>query len=274
MLVSSLIFSQVNDTIYLWPDKVPTDEGSTPAVLPDRGDGVIRITDVTNPAIIVYKPNEAKNTGAAVLVCPGGAFRHLSADKEGSEVAAWLNDLGMTAFVLQYSVPDKRDNALKDIQRAMRLIRSRAGEWEVNPDKLGVIGFSAGGDLSARVSCVPEKNYYEPIDPMDTASCIPDFALLIYPGGLLKAGERANDLSFGKGSPPMFIFCTADDRVANYGSLYLTEELHRSEIPVELHILPEGGHGYGLRSNNVAGRTWPMLAERWIHQYVLNIKTG
>ena len=269
-MLSSLIFSQVNETIYLWPDKVQTNKGSIPTVLPDRGDGVTRISDVTNPAIVVFKTPEAKNTGAAAIVSPGGAFRHLSINKEGYEVAAWLNDLGITAFVLQYSVPEKRDYALQDIQRAMRLVRSRADEWDINPHKLGVIGFSAGGNLSVRVTCVPEKNYYEPIDPIDTISCIPDFALLIYPGGVGRAGERASDLSFGKGAPPMFIFCTADDRVANYGSLYLTEELYRSEIPVELHILPEGGHGYGLRPGNVAGLAWPMFAEKWIVKYILN----
>jgi hypothetical protein len=220
------------------------DIGAVPTVLPDRRDGVIRITDVTNPAILVFKTtNETINTGAAVLVSPGGAFRHLTMNKEGSEVAAWLNDLGITAFVLQYSVPEKQDDALKDIQRAMRLIRSRADEWGIDPHKLGAMGFSAGGNLSVRVSCVPEKNFYEPIYPEDTLSGIPDFTLLIYPRGLGNANGRPGDLSFGKGTPSMFIFCTADDRVANYGSLYLTEELYRSEIPVELHILPEGGHG-------------------------------
>lgn len=270
IMASSLIFSQENDTIYLWPDNIQTDKRSIPSILPDRGDGVIRISDVTNPAIVVFKTHKAKNTGMAVLVSPGGAFRHLSINKEGYEVAAWLNDLGITAFVLQYSVPEKHDQALQDIQRAMRIVRSRADDWGVNPHKLGVIGFSAGGNLSVRVSCVPEKNYYEPVDAKDSISCIPDFTLLIYPGGLGNAGERAEDLSFGKGTPPMFIFCTADDRVANYGSLYLTEELYRSEIPVELHILPEGGHGYGLRPGNLAGRAWPVFAEKWIYRYILN----
>jgi len=117
---------------------------------------------------------------------------------------------------------------------------------------------------------VPEKNVYNPVDLADNVSCIPDFAMLIYSGGLGNADERASELSFGKGSPPMFIFCTADDRVANYGSLYLTEELYRSGIPVELHILPDGGHGYGLRPVNVAARTWPTLAEKWLYRYILN----
>jgi acetyl esterase/lipase len=233
---------------------------------------VIRITDVIYPALEVFSIPSAKNSGAAVIISPGGAFRHLSLNKEGHEVAAWLNDLGITAFVLQYSVPEKRDQALQDIQRAVKLVRSRADEWGIDPQKIGVIGFSAGGNLCTRISCVPEKKYYEPIDPLDNASGIPNFALLIYPGGLGNARERAHDLSFGTGTPPMFIFCTADDRVANYGSIYLTEELYRSDIPVELHILPEGGHGYGMRPGNTAARTWPDLAEKWIYNYIIKTK--
>jgi acetyl esterase/lipase len=269
MITGSLTFAQVQDTLYLWPDKMPSAEGPIPTVLPDRGDGVIRITDVTHPAMVVFMAPEETSTETAVIVCPGGGFRHLSINKEGSEVAAWFNDLGITAFVLQYSVPEKHEDALQDLQRAVRLVRGRADEWYINPQKVGVIGFSAGGSLCARVSCIPEKIYYEPVDVTDSLSSIPDFTLLIYPGGLGRAGEYPSDLSYGKGTPPMFVFCTADDRIANYGALHLTEELLRSAIPVELHILPAGGHGYGLRPDHVAGRTWPMLAEKWIYKYVL-----
>ncbi len=269
LVISYASYAQDNETIYLWPDKALAD-GSTPTVLPDRGDGVIRITDVSEPVLIIFSAPEDRNTGAAAIVCPGGAFRHLSLNKEGYEVAEWLNSIGISAFVLQYSVPNKRDQAGKDIQRAVRIVRSRADEWGIDPHKLGVIGFSAGGNLCARVSEVPEKNAYNPVDLTDNVSCIPDFTMLIYSGGLGNADERPTDLSFGNGTPPMFIFCTADDGVANYGSLYLTEELYRSGIPVELHILPDGGHGYGLRPANVAARTWPKLAEKWLYRYILN----
>ena len=143
LVISYLSFSQVKDTIYLWPDKVQSEEISAPTVLPDRGDGVIRITDVMSPALVVFSVPEERNTGAAVIVCPGGAFRHLSLNKEGYEVAEWLNSLGITAFVLQYSVPNKHDQAGEDIQRAMRIVRSRAVEWGIDPQKLGVIGFSS-----------------------------------------------------------------------------------------------------------------------------------
>jgi acetyl esterase/lipase len=274
IIIGPLSFSQGTEKIYLWPDKIQADDSYTPTVLPDRGDGVIRITDVRNPVLEVFSVPEAQNTGAAVIISPGGAFRHLSLNKEGYEVAAWLNDLGMTAFVLQYSVPDKRELALQDIQRAIKLVRSKADDWGIDPQKIGVIGFSAGGNLCARVSCVPEKKYYEPVDPSDNVSGIPDFIMLIYPGGLGNANERATDLSFGKGTPPMFIFATADDRVANYGSLYLAEELNRAEVAVELHLLPEGGHGYGLRPGNTAGRTWPGLAEKWIYKYIITTKNN
>ena len=178
LVISYASYSQDNETIYLWPDKAQA-EGSTPTVLPDRGDGVIRITDVSQPALIVFLTPEERNSGAAAIVCPGGAFRHLSLNKEGYEVADWLNSIGISAFVLQYSVPDKHDQAGKDIQRAMRIVRSRADEWGINQKKLGVIGFSAGGNLSARVSVVPEKNVYNPVDLADNVSCIPDFALLM-----------------------------------------------------------------------------------------------
>jgi acetyl esterase/lipase len=268
LIINYACFSQVRDTIYLWPDQA--NDKSSPVTLPGKGDNVTRITNIVNPALIVFKPGISHKTGAAAIVSPGGAFRHLSIDKEGFEVAEWLNSMGITAFVLQYSVPEKRDQAVHDLKRAIRVVRSRASEWGIDPEKLGVIGFSAGGNLSARVSEIPEKADYNHVDSKDSVSCIPDFAILIYPGGMGNAKEKPSDLQFGKGTPPMFIFCTADDGVANFGSLYLTEELYHSGVPVELHVLPEGGHGYGLRPANVAARTWPPLAEKWLYKYVLN----
>ena len=265
--VSSFIGAQVQDTIFLWPENVGQ-QLLKPTILPDKGDGVIRITDVTSPLLQVFKAPSHLNKGVAMLVCPGGAFRHLSINKEGHEIAGWLNSIGINAFVLQYSVPEKRKQAVYDIQRAIRVVRNRANEWGGSMNKVGTIGFSAGGNLSAQVSQQPAKISYEKMDSIDNLSCIPDFALLLYPGGMGNASTKPGDLTFGKNTLPMFIFCTADDVIANYGSIYLTEKLYQAGSPVELHVLPEGGHGYGIRPSNIAARAWPTLAEKWLDKYV------
>jgi acetyl esterase/lipase len=270
LFIYLFVTPQESPTLFLWPDREDTSTESEPSILPDRGDGVIRLTNVTNPSLTVFEAPENKKNGVAVIVSPGGGFKHLCINKEGSEIAEWLNELGVTAFLLEYRVPDKRDLAARDIQRAMRLVRSTANEWGINPDKLGVIGFSAGGNLSAQVSGIP-KNSYEPTDAADTISCIPNFAMLIYPGGMGNANSRTlpENVSFGAGSPPMFIYATADDGIANYGSLNVAEALLELKIPVELHMIPEGGHGYGMRSNYSAARVWPELAEKWLCKYIL-----
>ncbi len=268
LMISMLGFSQANDTIFLWKSKVQVGKEINPSNKTGSYEG---ISQVTNPLMLVFRPKDADDRKAAVIVCPGGGFTHLSIAKEGYEIATWLNSLGITAFVLEYSVPDKRAQAFQDIQRAVKIVRSRSAEWGLNPQKLGVIGFSAGGGLCARVSsCIPEKMDYKPVDLADSVSCIPNFALLIYSGGLGREADSGlpTELSFGKGTPPMFVFGTADDMVTNYGSLYLTKELYRSKVPVELHILPEGGHGYGLRTGNTAGRAWPALAESWLFRNI------
>lgn len=269
LMICQFGFSQVSDTIFLWTNRALVNPKGNPSVKKDDYEGIFQVTD---PLMLVFRPKASADRKVAAIVCPGGGFTHLSIAKEGYEIATWLNSLGITAFVLEYSVPDKRAQAFQDIQRAVKIVRSRSGEWGLNPQKLGVIGFSAGGGLCARVSCIPEKMAYEPVDAADSVSCIPNFALLIYSGGLGREADSGlpTELSFGKGTPPMFVFGTADDMVTNYGSLYLTKELYRSKVPVELHILPEGGHGYGLRTGNVAGRFWPALAERWLYKYILN----
>ena len=269
LTISLLGFSQANDTIFLWKNKVRVGKEINPSTKTGSYEGISHVTD---PLMLVFRPKASNDRKAAAIVCPGGGFTHLSIAKEGYEIATWLNSLGITAFVLEYSVPDKRAQAFQDIQRAVKIVRSRSGEWGLNPQKLGVIGFSAGGGLCARVSCIPEKMAYEPVDAADSVSCIPNFALLIYSGGLGREADSGlpTELSYGKGTPPMFVFGTADDMVTNYGSLYLTKELYQSKVPVELHILPEGGHGYGLRTGNFAGRVWPALAERWLYKYILN----
>lgn len=262
---------QKRDTIYLWPENVPGEnEAKHKAVQTANTEGnVIRLTDITNPTLTVFKPKNAINNGAGVIVCPGGGYHILAIDKEGYEIAEWLNELGYTAFVLEYRVPQKLEGALQDIQRATRIVRSKASTWSLNPNKLGVIGFSAGGDLCARASTRYSIESYPKIDAIDSFSSRPDFSLLLYPGYLDKGENRSlsSGLLVDSNTPPMFIFATADDGISN-SALVMTTALRDNKVPVELHLLPEGGHGYGLRSDNVAGKTWPLLAEIWLKNII------
>ena len=264
-------YAQTQDTVRIWSGKVPgeTEEKHAPVVSPNRDRNVTRLTDVTDPAFVVYEASPENSSGAGVVVCPGGGYHILAVDLEGYEIAEWLNSLGFTAFVLQYRVPQKQEGALQDVQRTLRIIRSRAEEWNIDPDKLGVLGFSAGGSLSARTSTRHNDTTYEPIDSADTLSCRPDFSLLIYPAYLDQGENRAltPELKVNENTPPMFIFATADDQYGN-SALVMTTALRDHKVPVELHFLAEGGHGYGLRPGNVAAATWPPLAAQWLKKIV------
>lgn len=260
--------------IKLWPDSVPGEtEAKHEPVLTDNTSGnVTRITDITDPAIIIFPASADNNNGAGVVVCPGGGYNILAIDKEGYEIAEWLNNLGFTAAVLQYRVPKKQEGALQDVQRAIRIMRNKATKWKMDSDKLGVMGFSAGGSLSARASTLYNEKTYPKVDEMDDLSCRPDFALLIYPAYLDQRENRSltPELKVNENTPPAFIFQTADDRLGNSSLVYATA-LRDAKISVELHLLPEGGHGYGMRSGNVAGETWPGLAEKWLKRIITTL---
>jgi acetyl esterase/lipase len=273
-VISMISFSQKPDLIYLWPGKVPGEikEKQPYAVDKTQNDNIIRYSEVTNPAIEVFLPDPAKNNGAAVIICPGGGYQILAYDLEGTEIAAWLNKLGFTAFVLQYRIPQKKEGALQDVQRAIRIVRNDSKKWNINPEKIGVMGFSAGGSLSARASTLFKKKTYSPIDKVDSLSCRPSFTMLIYPA-YLDEGTNLTltpELTLSKDVPPVFIFQTADDPYAN-SALVMTGALRNAKLPVELHILASGGHGYGLRAGKTAAETWPLLAEKWL-KTVLNEK--
>jgi acetyl esterase/lipase len=268
MLVCSLTASsQKKELIYLWPGKVPGElkEKQPPVVAVSEKDKILRYSEVTNPAIEVYLPDPSKNNGSAVIVCPGGGYQILAYDLEGTEIAAWLNKLGYTAFVLQYRIPEKKDGALQDAQRAMRIIRDNSKKWNIDPEKTGIMGFSAGGSLSARTSILFNKKTYPPVDKADSLSCRPSFTMLIYPAYLDQGTNYTltPELELGKDVPPFFIFQTVDDPYGN-SALVMAGALRNSKLPVELHLLPEGGHGYGLRTGKVAGETWPILADKWM----------
>ena len=270
MIINLRAIAQNNSekNIQLWPGKVPgeSEEKHDPVVLPDKGDKITRISNVTNPVLCVF--NEcSNNNGSAVIVCPGGGYSILAIDLEGYEIAKWLNNIGITAFVLQYRVPDKQNAALQDIQRAMRLVRENAGLWNLDPDKIGVMGFSAGASLCARICALPDTNLYPALDKADKNNFRPAFSILIYPAYLDKGpGNSISPETIPlPNSPPVFIFATADDAHGN-SALVMASALRDKRVPVELHVLPLGGHGYGLRDGNFAAETWPGLAQSWLNR--------
>jgi acetyl esterase/lipase len=258
---------QKREIIYLWPGKVPGElkEKQPPSVDTKNNDNIIRFSEVTNPAVEVFMPDPAIKNGSAVIVCPGGGYQILAYDLEGTEIAAWLNKLGYTAFVLQYRIPGKKEGALQDAQRAIRIVRNNSQKWNINPEEIGIIGFSAGGSLSARASTNFNKKTYATVDKSDSLSCRPSFAMLIYPA-YLDQGPNLTltpELELSKDVPPVFIFQTADDPYGN-SALVMAGALRNAKLPVELHLLPSGGHGYGLRPGKIAAETWPLLAEKWL----------
>jgi acetyl esterase/lipase len=271
LLCSIIAFSQNNDLLYLWPGKVPGElkEKLPPSLDASRNDNVLRFSEITNPAIEVWLPDQATKNRSAVIVCPGGGYKILAYDKEGTEIAAWLNKLGYTALVLQYRIPDKKEGALQDVQRALRIVRSNSKKWNIDPDKIGLIGFSAGGSLSARASTLFRKKTYSPVDKADSLSCRPSFAMLIYPAYLDHGPDLTltTELELSKEVPPVFIFQTADDPNGN-SALVMAAALRNAKLPVEMHLLSAGGHGYGLRPGKTAAEAWPLLAEKWLKNII------
>lgn len=257
----------------LWPDEVPgqaADEERVIVVKPDDRIGG-RITKVTKPMLTVYKPAKEKDTGAAVVVCPGGGYNILAHVHEGKEVADWLNSIGVTAIVLYYRVPrakgrPKHELPLMDAQRALSLARHHAKEWEIDLERIGMLGFSAGGHLTAACGTNFDKRAYEKVDEADKLSCRPDFLLLIYPAYLVEKGSTQlnEEIRITDETPPTFLVHTHDDRVTSESSIGFYLGLKARKIPSELHVFPSGGHGYGLRKSKHAVTGWPKLATRWL----------
>ncbi|UOB17578.1 alpha/beta hydrolase [Abyssalbus ytuae] len=263
LFISEFIFSQSDETIYLWPDKVPNEikAKSPPVQTPDTSRGVIRITKITNPLLSIYRPADSINNRSAIIIAPGGGYNYLAINIEGSEIANWLNSLGFTAFVLQYRVPGNRLGALNDIQRAIRIVRSKSADFNLSPNKIGVMGFSAGGNLSL-LACANFKNSsYASTDLTDSINCRPDFGVLIYPA--FKKNEANPKIHFNRNMPPLFIFGTFDDFLAE-GFFELGNQLKETKTSVQMHLYEAGGHGYGLRNKNPAAKVWPDLFSNWI----------
>src|SRR5713101_3799220 len=264
----------------VWPGAVPGDYGT---MGPERVRGPSEaptknakwLTNVTKPTITVFRPAKEKNTGAAMLICPGGGYWNLAWDLEGEEVAAWLNSVGMTGIVLKYRVPRRPGQPvplpppgpLLDAQRALSLVRSKAGEWGIDPNRIGMVGFSAGGHLALAVATSFETRAYAPIDDIDRVSCRPDFAVAVYPGYLVRkeTGLLAEHMNIRARTPPVFLVHASDDSVAdaeNSVGMYLA--LKRVGIPAELHVYEKGEHGFGVRKKGQPTDAWTEACVAWL----------
>lgn len=261
MLLAAPACAQENERC-IWPDKRPAEvtleRGKMKQEMGD--DGILRIQQMPVPTLQKF-PVVKSPKGKVVVICPGGGYQILAVNHEGTEIAQWLNALGYTAYVLRYRVPDNREGALQDVQRAIRIARAE------NPGKqVGVMGFSAGASLTARAATRFQSPSYTATDETDTQSARPDFAALIYPA-YMDEGEHHTltpELTITEQTPPFFVFQTADDRYGN-SALVISQALRNHKIPVQLHIYEKGGHGYGLRANLAeAASKWPKLMEEWL----------
>ena len=291
----------------IWPGAVPDaqpvagPEDETTPVTDSlvAGKPWVKVSNVTRPTMTVYSPKE-KNTGAAVVVFPGGGYQILAIDLEGTEVCDWLTSKGITCVLLKYRVTHvgpypksgpypESPMALEDAQRTVGLVRFHAAEWHIDPHKIGVLGFSAGGHLSAAISTHFEKRLYPAVDAADKESCRPDFAMVIYPGHLsLSAAEwdakqgtkkfvvphpvnADKELSMNpevpvtSQTPPTFLLQAEDDHVDNVDdSLVYYIALKKAGVPVETHLYAHGGHAFGLRRTEMPITEWPQLVEKWL----------
>jgi acetyl esterase/lipase len=261
--------------IPLWPDRTP---GETNTVSTERdtskpgaglvaGKPVIRLGNVSQPGIMIYRPKVRKDTGAAVVVCPGGGYSILAWDLEGTEVCDWLNSIGVTGVLIKYRVPKRENGPLQDAQRAVGVVRHRAKELGINPERIGVLGFSAGGNLSAELCANYSERAYPAVDDADAVSCRPDFQILIYPAYLVQKddpGKIAPRVAVTSNTPPTFMVMAADDPVRVENVLGYALVLKQLKVPVELHVYPTGGHGYGLRRTKEPVTTWPDLVAKWM----------
>lgn len=253
----------------LWPGQVPGETGPAGAEKITGTKGRRQLTNVSKPTLTVYRPAKDKDTGVAVIIAPGGGYRILAWDHEGEDVAAWLNSIGVTGAILKYRVPRRPDHPngpLQDAQRAISLVRSQAKEWGLDPNRIGMLGFSAGGHLTAWTSTNFDRRAYQAIDEADKVSCRPDFAVVVYPGGVVDKTRThlAPEIRVSRETPPTFITQANDDRVGPENSAVLYLALKKAGVPAELHIYATGGHGYGLRPSKNPCSEWPKRCEEWL----------
>jgi acetyl esterase/lipase len=282
-------------TVTLWPNGAPVPTSAPPASPdleastapppgPERdtatpqmhlvgGRPYVRLANVTVPTMTLYLAPKENNTGAAIVVFPGGGYSILAMDLEGTEVCDWLNSIGVNCLLLKYRVPDsgpypKSSAALEDAQRALGIARQHAAGWGFDPKRIGVLGFSAGAHLAAALSTHAAQRLYPAVDAADLQSCLPDFELIVYPGYLAieqKNFEFNPDIPITAATPPTFLVQAEDDPAHVENVIQFFMELKTAGVPAELHVYSQGGHGYGLRPTDLPITHWPELATTWLH---------
>ena len=279
--VEAAVTNSVNnggpDTLTIWP-------AGTPGITPGRaqehdvttskdgiigGRPVIRLAGVTDPQMIVYRATQTHDPEPAVVVFPGGGYYILAIDLEGTEICEWLNSIGVTAILVKYRVPDPAPHTgpLADAQRAIGIVRSNAKKWHIDPSRIGVLGFSAGGHLAASVSCRYETRVYMPADEADRVSCRPDFTVLIYPA-YIAASDSVSTINpsfhVTKDVPPAFIVQTQRDPIGVNNSIAYYGALTQAGVHAEMHLYESGGHGYGMRPSDMPVTSWPARLADWM----------
>lgn len=268
--------------VNLWPAKPPGEaikggaeqDFTKPTDRLIAGRRIIKLGNVSVPQAHVFLPPQDKRNGTAVVICPGGGFSILAWDLEGTEVADWLNGLGVTAVVLKYRVPTRDhqqvlEAPVQDTQRALSITRGRAADWGLAADRIGLLGFSAGGHTAGMAAVKQGDRIYAAVDDTDKVSCRVDFAVLIYPGGLVDnaTGQLREEVKITKESPPMFFAHAQDDGAIAENSVLLFLALKKAGVPAELHVYDAGGHGYGLRPvPEFPVTSWPDRCGDWMRR--------
>jgi len=269
-VTSVLLAADAPPTINVWPGPAPD---QTRAEKPEKFDQskIIKIGDVFKPTLTVYHAPKEKDSGTSIVICPGGGYSILAWDLEGTEVAQWLNSIGVTGIILKYRVPEHLKQIehfppLEDAQRAMSLVRSKARELEIDPNRIGMLGFSAGGNLTALACTNFDHRSYESIDAVDQVSCKPNFGVLVYPAWLVddKTFELKPEFPVTAQTPHMFFVHASDDKITPASSAALYLALKHAGVPAELHIYAKGGHGFGLRPTANPCSHWPERCEAWL----------
>jgi acetyl esterase/lipase len=283
LITTASVFAQ-DRTLKVWPNGAPNDNGMTEPE--EKYDGV-RVRNVSEAEMYVYLPEASKNTGAAVVICPGGGYRIEAMDHEGFDIATFLQDNGVAGIVLKYRLPyGHHEVPSSDARRAVRTVRANAAEWGINPGKIGIAGSSAGGHLASTAGTVFDDGDPDSDDPIEQVSCRPDFMLLLYPvitmneefthlgsrENLIGKGhdmklvrKYSNELNVSAETPPTFLILADDDgAVPPRNSIEFYSALKRYHVPAEMHIFQKGGHGFGIRQEGIPANNWPNLFVDWL----------
>ncbi|MEO0415373.1 MAG: alpha/beta hydrolase [Verrucomicrobiota bacterium] len=264
------------DPIELWPNQIPSEEGQEigeETAEDKNNDGIVRISNVSVPTIQLYPAPKNSNTGAAVIVAPGGGYNILASKHEGSDVCEWLNGIGVNAILLKYRVPrrqnlEKHHAPMQDAQRAVSIVRSKAEEWAIDPERIGFLGFSAGGHLTA-VTVTSDGTRSYPTDNYDKVSPVPNFGILVYPA-YLKSESDPNTISaeitIGDNTPPCFVVVAHGDKRFVEGSALYYLAMQRADRECELMIYGKGGHGFGMKEIPQRVSEWNEQAAAWMKE--------